>query len=273
MAAAFGLLFLSVSPIYKNSAPFERRRYRSPRPSASPILIPPGMMGLRMRFMLLLVLANSCACAYARDLLTSDIIDMPADHKIQSENRMSESSARNEELCTLCEEYASQALYYLGENETQTEILNNLHQACSRLHSFEKQCVLLVDYYAPLFFMEIATISPEQFCEKVNLCEKKVLVHRPKHDDPCTICHHVVVEILTKLKDPDAQLEIIEMLLKACNKVENFVQQCKRLVFQYGPLIMANLEKFLEATDICSTIHACKASQEVVVSSEFLAVA
>ncbi|XP_038988916.1 prosaposin-like isoform X1 [Phoenix dactylifera] len=226
-------------------------------------------MGLRMRFMLLLMLASS-ACTNARDLLTLDIM---VDYKIQSENRMSESVARNQELCTLCEEFTSQAIYHLGENKTQAEIINTLHQACSRLHSFEKQCVLLVDYYAPLFFIEIATIHPEQFCEKVNFCKKTILIPLPKRDDACTICHHAVVEILTKLKDPDMQLEIIEMLLKVCNKVENFVQQCKRLVFEYGPLIMVNLEKFLETTDVCALIHACKASQEVVVSSELLAVA
>ncbi|XP_073113433.1 uncharacterized protein [Elaeis guineensis] len=228
-------------------------------------------MWLRMRFMLLM-LVISCTCANARNLITLDIMVMPGDYRIQSESRMSESIARNEEMCTLCEEYTSQAMYYLGENETQVEIINTLHQACSRLHSFVKQCVLLVDYYAPLFFMEVATIRPEQFCEKVNLCEKTVLVPLPKHDDACTICHHVIQEILTKLEDPDTQLEIIEMLLKACNRVENFVQQCKRLVFQYGPLIMANLVKFLETTDVCTSIHACRASQEVVVRSEFLAV-
>ncbi|XP_038988918.1 proactivator polypeptide-like 1 isoform X2 [Phoenix dactylifera] len=206
-------------------------------------------MGLRMRFMLLLMLASS-ACTNARDLLTLDIM---VDYKIQSENRMSESVARNQELCTLCEEFTSQAIYHLGENKTQAEIINTLHQACSRLHSFEKQCVLLVDYYAPLFFIEIATIHPEQFCEKVNFCKKTILIPLPKRDDACTICHHAVVEILTKLKDPD--------------------MQCKRLVFEYGPLIMVNLEKFLETTDVCALIHACKASQEVVVSSELLAVA
>lgn len=63
----------------------------------------------------------------------------PVDYRIQSKSRMSESFARNQELCMLCEEFISQAIYYLGENETQTEIINSLHQACSRLHSFEKQ--------------------------------------------------------------------------------------------------------------------------------------
>ncbi|KAK4582228.1 hypothetical protein RGQ29_025410 [Quercus rubra] len=43
-------------------------------------------------------------------------------------------------------------------------------------------------------------------------------------------------------------LEIIELLLKACNSMENYVKKCKKMVFEYGPLILANAEKFLEST-------------------------
>lgn len=30
------------------------------------------------------------------------------------------------------------------------------------------------------------------------------------------------------------------------------------MVFEYGPLVLANAEKFLETTDICTTLRACK---------------
>jgi len=36
--------------------------------------------------------------------------------------------------------------------------------------------------------------------------------------------------------------------------------QCKRLVFDYGPLVFDNAEKFLENVDFCTVIHACKSS-------------
>lgn len=47
----------------------------------------------------------------------------------------------NDNVCTLCEEFAGQALDYLGENKTQTEIIETLHQTCSQLHSFKQQVV------------------------------------------------------------------------------------------------------------------------------------
>lgn len=33
--------------------------------------------------------------------------------------------------------------------------------------------------------------------------------------------------------------------------------QCKRLVFEYAPIILVNAEQFLEANDICALLHAC----------------
>lgn len=171
-----------------------------------------------------------------------------------------------EQLCTLCEEYTALATDYLEANKTEAEIVETLHQACTKLHSLEQQCVILVDYYAQLFFVQVTKIHPEEFCKKVNLCEK-TSVFLPNKDDTCTLCHQVVVEILAKLKDPDSQMEIIEVLLKECNKMNNYVKECKRLVFQYGPLILANGEKYLESADICTSVHACKANEVNVAES------
>jgi len=55
--------------------------------------------------------------------------------EIQTTNNVT----RKDEVCTLCEEFASQALHYLAENKTQTEILEKLHRSCSRLTTFEQE--------------------------------------------------------------------------------------------------------------------------------------
>ncbi|RWW27454.1 hypothetical protein GW17_00008104 [Ensete ventricosum] len=158
-------------------------------------------MDSRLSF-LLLMLVVSFISANARSSATLGVFAVEVDNEVQSESN----TGRNEKLCTLCEEYASQAINYLSENETQTQIISRLHESCSQLHSFERQCISLVDYYVPILFVEISTISPEQLCEKVNLCGEAVLVNLPKHDDACTLCHNIVAEILTKLQDPDRQV-------------------------------------------------------------------
>lgn len=180
-------------------------------------------------------------------------------------------TARNKNLCQLCQDFSTRAINYLKENETQTEIISTLHQVCSLMHS-SKQCILLVDYYSSILSAEFAKLEPMQLCDKIKLCEKAEMVHLEKNDDPCTICHNVVDEILTKLDDPDAQLEIIQSLLKGCNRIENFSHQCKKLVLEYAPIILVNAYKFFEKTDVCTAIHACKTHKEADIGPEFLAV-
>lgn len=51
------------------------------------------------------------------------------------------SVSTNDNLCTLCEEFASKAVDYLAENKTQTEIIEMLHVACSSVGSFKREVV------------------------------------------------------------------------------------------------------------------------------------
>ncbi|XVF37435.1 hypothetical protein REPUB_Repub20aG0007400 [Reevesia pubescens] len=221
-------------------------------------------MDVRFGLLFLFVLGASWAC-YARQLevVEVEISDASVVQINQGQDGdILETVARNDNLCTLCEEYVTEAIGYLSQNKTQTEIVEMLHESCSRIQSFEQQCITLVDYYAPLFFVEISSIQPEDFCTKFNLCKKVALISSQIREDSCGICHHAVSEVLIKLKDPDTQLDIIELLLKGCNSVQNYVKKCKRIVFEYGPLILANTEKFLETTDVCTILHACDDSKQ-----------
>lgn len=223
------------------------------------IPISPGEMGLQLKSSILIILAWSFIYASAEISKAQDFTNVGANYEADiSEVRISTISGQDPRLCTLCEEFTAQALDYLNQNKTQDEIVDVLHQTCSRLHSFKQQCVLLVDYYAPLFFLEIGKIKPENFCKKVDLCERVANYLSVMSDESCTLCQQVLTEILGKLKDPETQLQVIEILLKACNRAENFAQQCKKLVFEYGPVILINAEKFLEKKDLCAALHLCK---------------
>ncbi|XP_058110576.1 uncharacterized protein LOC131253558 [Magnolia sinica] len=218
-------------------------------------------MGVRVGLLFLLVLGVGCMYTDARSLVISDSSVVQINYQEpNTESNISKPYSRTGKLCGLCEQFISQATDYLNENKTQTEIIDRFHSACSQLHSLQHQCVRLVDYYLPLFFIEIATIRPEDFCNKVNLCEDKAVFLPQQSQGSCNLCHNAVNEVLTKLKDPDTQLEIIHLLLKVCERVERYLKKCRKLVFEYGPLIVMNAEWFLESRDVCISIHACKAT-------------
>ncbi|KAK9920284.1 hypothetical protein M0R45_028842 [Rubus argutus] len=210
-------------------------------------------MDLRVGLLILFVLGAGWACD-ARHVVELSLSVQEGEPQTLKE------VAGNENVCTLCEEFTAQALDYISENKTQTEIITILHNSCSQLKSFQQQCITLVDYYAPLFFLEVSSVQPVDFCRKVNLCQKVAMISSQLREDSCGLCHRAVSEVLVKLKDPDTQLEIIEILLKACNSMENYVKKCKRIVFQYGPLFLVNAEEYLEKTDVCTALHACNPS-------------
>ncbi|XP_047330627.1 prosaposin-like isoform X2 [Impatiens glandulifera] len=212
----------------------------------------PAKAGMSL-FVVLLVL-SSCWISNARELTTSTHLSGEENEIVKSEKT---SETGKVDLCTLCEQFSAEAVIYLSENKTQTQIIEILHKSCSRLVNLKQQCVTLVDYYAPFFFLEIETIQPDTFCQKVNLCNAV-------SEDKCEVCHHVIDEALTKLKDPDTQLEVIELLLKACNAVKGRAKKCKRMVLEYGPLVFANANHFLEEADICTLMHACPSSFVVI---------
>ncbi|GMH10008.1 hypothetical protein Nepgr_011849 [Nepenthes gracilis] len=207
------------------------------------LTIDKGIMDARVGLFFLLVLGFNGA-SNARNFASSDHSSL-------------EKGSKKVDVCTLCEKYVTLALEYLSENKTQAEVIELLQVACSETHAFEKQCITLVDYYATLFFSELSSIQADEFCEKANLCQSTRTSYLLVNDDICDVCHLAVSEILIKLKDPDSKLEIIEILLKGCDAVENYMKKCKALVFEYGPLILTNAEKFLEKSDICTSFHAC----------------
>ncbi|KAK4755451.1 hypothetical protein SAY87_009208 [Trapa incisa] len=170
----------------------------------------------------------------------------------------------NDQVCTLCEEYTAMALDYLSKNKSQSEIIELLHTSCSQLHAFKSQCATLVDYYAPLFFLEISSFQPVDFCKKVNLCQNIVMISSQIKEDSCEFCQNVVSEFMDKLKDPDTQMDLIELLMEACNSMEKYAKKCKKMVFEYGPVIIANAEQFLEDIDVCAVLHVCTASTNLV---------
>lgn len=233
-----------------------------PFPKQSPLVLAQGNMGGRVGLIFLFALAASWTCD-ARNLEGINIfpVDEVSDVSVlQITHTYPEGIERKDQLCMLCEEYAREAQNYLAENKTKTEIISILHKSCSKLHSLTQQCITLVDYYAPLFFLEISSVQPGDFCQKVDLCEPIVSYSRLLSKDSCGLCQQTMAEILMKLKDPDTQLEIIELLLKGCDSVQNYVKKCKRMVFEYGPLVLTNAEQFLETNDLCTAFHACKPS-------------
>ncbi|KAE8649588.1 hypothetical protein Csa_012674 [Cucumis sativus] len=209
-------------------------------------------MDLRFAIVFLLVLGVACGCE-ARNLASfdSELSYLEQEKDVEA---LSEASS-NSKICTLCESLISQAVEYFADNQTQSEIIGLLRQTCA----CGGRCISLVDSYVPLFFSKISSIEPSSICQSAHICEQVTIISSLFQDHNCEFCHQTISKILDKLKDPDTQIEILQTLLNMCDSINYRVKECKKLVFEYGPLILANSEKILEQTDIGKAIHACPA--------------
>ncbi|CAL5337934.1 unnamed protein product [Camellia sinensis] len=127
----------------------------------------------------------------SRETVISDVSVLQINHQ-ESEGtiKASEEVGRNENVCTLCEEFAAKAIEYLEDNKTQTEMIDILHNTCARLIPIEQKIELL---------------QPEDFCQTFYLCEQRVLASQSLAEDKCEIFHLAISEVIVKLKDPDTQ--------------------------------------------------------------------
>ena len=81
---------------------------------------------------------------------------------IQDSEKDAHKVGKKENVCTLCEEFAAQALSYLNANKTQNEIKDILHESCSKLQSFEEE-VFFSNFkgqrFSFFFFLETTKIN------------------------------------------------------------------------------------------------------------------
>lgn len=63
-----------------------------------------------------------------------------------------------------------------------------------------------MDSYATLLFAKITEIEPEAFCKQYGLCRNTALFSGVRSNSTCVFCHHLLDEIMSKLKDPDAEV-------------------------------------------------------------------
>ncbi|XP_010451935.1 PREDICTED: prosaposin [Camelina sativa] len=167
-------------------------------------------------------------------------------------------SAHDDEnqVCELCDKYVTLAIDYLQDYDNQNALVEALHLTCSQIPPLKKQCLSTVDHYTQLFFTQVSVLKSDQICKKLNLCQALVVASQV-HQGNCEACRQTVSGVVSKLKDPETKLKIIRLLLKECKSLNNYQDKCKKMVFEYGPLMLVDLEKFLEKKDVCSILRVC----------------
>ncbi|XP_019184248.1 PREDICTED: uncharacterized protein LOC109179133 [Ipomoea nil] len=192
-------------------------------------------MDRRLCFVVLVVLAISSWCCSAKDLAAADLKTESLEEQVQVSG--------NEDQCSLCKQIASNVITYFSENR------QTLYNLCNAILDWLPRCYKIVE--------EISSSDPESLCKSVHLCEGVVSISQYVSNSSCDLCHRAVMEAIQKLKNPDTQVEVLQLFLKACDSAKKFSTKCKKLVFEYAPSILTNAEQFPVTNDICTLLHVC----------------
>ncbi|XP_019184295.1 PREDICTED: prosaposin-like [Ipomoea nil] len=193
-------------------------------------------MDRRLCFVVVVVLAAiSSWCCSAKDLAAADLKTQSLEEQVQVSG--------NEDQCSLCKQIASNVITYFSEN------YQTLYSLCYALFDLFPQCFEIVE--------EISSSDPETLCKSVHLCEGVVSISQYASNSSCDLCHRAVMGAIQKLKNPDTQVEVLQLFLRACDSAKKISTKCKKLVFEYAPSILMNAEQFPITNDICTLLHVC----------------
>ncbi|XP_068656120.1 uncharacterized protein [Aristolochia californica] len=139
---------------------------------------------------------------------------------------------------------------------------------CNFLPSdYQVKCLDMSEMYVhqAISFLQ-GYFSEVNLCNSTGLCPEAAtsLLHLSKIEEKkipdersCSTCRNTVTQLQKDLEDPELKIKVIRALLKACENTGDHVKECKKIVFKYGPLILANLDEYLTDIDLCYTLHLC----------------
>nr|GMC99732.1 prosaposin-like [Ipomoea batatas] len=178
-------------------------------------------MDRRLCFVVLVLLAISCCCT-AKDLAAAHLMRDVSEKQVQLSG--------DEDQCSECKEF----IVIYSDKQKQAELIDDCHNYCFQILAFCKQCIAMRDIVLSAFFKTISSSTPETLCQWYGKCERLVPISEYASNSSCDLCHRAVMEAIHHLKNSDTQVEVLQLLLKACDSAKNFSTKCKKLVFKYA---------------------------------------
>ena len=166
-------------------------------------------------------------------------------------------------LCTICEFVISKVEAELGNNSTEAQIIAAIEKVCSILpKTVASECKQLIDQLGPeIINLLINKAAPEVICTAIHACTGSKLprVQQGVSDKPyCQVCEQVMTYVQSLLKQNSTVEEVEQLIDNICDYLPGSYQnQCKDLVDQYAPQIIAQLAEKVNPDQICAEIQLC----------------
>jgi len=178
---------------------------------------------------------------------------------------------KDSETCVLCQFVVAKIELFLQDNQTDSEIIESLEQACSLFvdTNWVTDCTGMVQQFAPAIIDYIVNSgTPDQVCSVFKLCNSSSTVGTKSGNEfYCAACTFVTAQVENYLQQNNTESDILVFLEKDCKILvdKTLVAACQAVVAQYGPTIITMLINKESPDTICSQIGLCNSTKLFVV--------
>jgi saposin len=163
-------------------------------------------------------------------------------------------------VCSICEALVGFIESYVGQNQTETQIENQLDQLCTLTGPYQQACDNLVSQYVPQLIQYVEQdYTPEQACTDIGVCSSVAFVAAPQGGGTCSICESIVGFVEAYLEQNQTVAQIEQQLQGVCALTGPYEQICDNLVAQYVPQLIQYIEQDYTPEQACTQIGLCSA--------------
>ncbi|XP_066930344.1 uncharacterized protein [Clytia hemisphaerica] len=189
------------------------------------------------------------------------------------------------DYCTTCEQYVGTVHLILSNQETKTQVLNELTSLCNQYVKSSELCPLISTLGGSVYDELVAYLAtPQKLCTTLGLCSggKKIALLQLQqtknivqfsrmlpavkslNGELCDVCKFGVNYLDSMLKDNATEAELKQAVLGLCGDLPPSVSSiCKSYVNSYWSaaigLIVSELN---DSAALCTTLHACTSVQK-----------
>jgi saposin len=165
-------------------------------------------------------------------------------------------------FCSICTAIVGFVESYVEQNATIAQIQARLDAACALTGPYASECKALVDQYLPQIIAWIEkNETPADICTQLGVCNDKIV--KAPEDGFCSICEAIVGFVESYVEQNATIAQIQARLDAACALTGPYASECKALVDQYLPQIIAWIEKNETPADICTQLGVCNTGKQI----------
>jgi len=169
--------------------------------------------------------------------------------------------ASNAQVCFECTTLLSAVESWVENNQTVTEIIQQLDQYCNLNSQFELECDVLVAYGVPALVAYLQNNGdPQKLCAALGLCSTPPVI---KAGPYCGYCQTVVASVESYLEQNATVEEIEQNIDQLCQLLPaGFNIYCESFVIPQIPTIIQYLEQKYTPQQVCGQIGLCAARNQ-----------